>query len=140
MAHGFITLYDKKQSPEDVGHEYYMDLLWRSFFQEVEEDELGNISKFKIHDLMHDIAIQVMRSESTIIYSKENVIDEKTRHVSFGDMLHSSSEIPISLFKARMIRTFLLPCQPEYYSNRSIFSTCSEIIASFKFIDRKSVV
>ena len=54
--------------------------------------------------------------------------------MSFGDMLHSSSEIPISLSKARMIRTFLLPCQPEYYSNRSIFSTCSEIIASFKFI------
>ena len=84
MAHGFITLYDKKQSPEDVGYEYYMDLLWRSFFQEVEEDKLGNISKFKIHDLMHDIAIQVTGSESTTIYSKENVIDEKTRHVIWG--------------------------------------------------------
>ena len=57
MAHGFIKLYDEKQCLEDVGHEYYMDLLWRSFFQEVEEDEFGNISKFKIHDLMHDIAI-----------------------------------------------------------------------------------
>ncbi|KAL4601462.1 hypothetical protein ACB092_11G275300 [Castanea dentata] len=111
MAHGFITLYDEKQCLEDVGHEYYMDLLWRSFFQEVEEDELGNISKFKIHDLMHDIAIQVTRPESTTIYSKEKVIDEKTRHVSFGDMLYSSSKIPISLYKARRIRTFLLPCQ-----------------------------
>ncbi|KAF3945659.1 hypothetical protein CMV_027986 [Castanea mollissima] len=134
MAQGFITLYDEKQCPKDVGHEYFMDLLWRSFFQEVEKDELGNISEFKIHDLMHEIAIQVTGSESTTIDSKEKDIDEKTRHVSFGDILHSSSEIPISLSKARRIRTFLLPCQPEYYSRRSNDSISSEIIASFKFI------
>ncbi|KAL4601284.1 hypothetical protein ACB092_11G260800 [Castanea dentata] len=134
MAQGFITLYDEKQCPEDVGHEYFIDLLCRSFFQEVEKDELGNISKFKIHDLMHDMAIQVMGSESTTIYSKDKVIDEKTRHVSFGDMLHSSSEIPISLSKARRIRTFFLPCQPKYFTRNSDHSICSEIIASFKFI------
>ncbi|XP_030962816.1 putative disease resistance protein RGA1 [Quercus lobata] len=134
MAQGFITLYDEKQCPEDVGHEYFMDLLWRSFFQEVKKDEFGNISKFKIHDLMHDIAIQVTGSESTTIYSKEKVIDEKTRHVSFGDELYSSSEIPISLCKARRIRTFLLPCQPKYKTIRSNDSISSEFIASFKFM------
>ena len=42
MAQGFITSCDK--NPEDVGHEYFMDLLWRSFFQEVKEDDFGNIS------------------------------------------------------------------------------------------------
>ncbi|XP_050284237.1 putative disease resistance protein RGA4 [Quercus robur] len=134
MAQGFITLYDEKQCSRDVGHEYFMDLLWRSFFQEVEKDELGNISKFKIHDLMHDIAIQVMSSESTTIYSKEKVIDEKTRHVSFGDTLYSSSEIPISLYTARRIKTFLLPCQPKYDTIRSNDSTYIAIVASFKFI------
>ena len=85
MAQGFINLYNENKCLEDVGDEYFMDLLWRSFFQEVEEDELGNISKFKIHDLMHDLAIKVMGSESTIIYSKETDIDEKTHHVSFED-------------------------------------------------------
>ncbi|XP_075644567.1 putative disease resistance protein RGA1 [Castanea sativa] len=134
MAQGFITLYDEKQCPEVVGHEYFIDLLWRSFFQEVEKDELDNISKFKIHDLMHDIAIQVTGSEGTTIDSKEKNIDEKTRHVSFGDMLHSSLEIPISLFKARRIRTFLLPCQLGYVDSNLDSSTFSEIIASFKLI------
>ncbi|KAL4601285.1 hypothetical protein ACB092_11G261000 [Castanea dentata] len=134
MAQGFITLYDEKQCLKDVGHEYFMDLLWRSFFQEVKKDEFGNISKFKIHDLMHDIAIQVTGSESITIYSKEKDIDEKTRHVSFGDMLHSSSKIPISLSKARRIRTFLLPCQLGYVASNLDSSTFSEIIASFKFI------
>ena len=134
MAQGFITLHDKKQCPEDVGHEYFMDLLWRSFFQEVEKDEFGNISKFKIHDLMHDIAIQVMGSESTAICPKEKDIDEKTRHVSFGYTLHSSSKIPISLYRARRIKTFLLPCQLGYDPIRLDDSTYREIIASFKFI------
>ncbi|XP_065628653.1 putative disease resistance protein RGA1 isoform X2 [Quercus suber] len=134
MAQGFIKLYNEKKCPEDVGDEYFKDLLWRSFFQEVEEDELGNISKFKIHDLMHDLAIQVSRSESTTIYSKEKVIDEKTRHVSFGDTLYSLSDIPISLYKARRIRTFLLPCQPTNDTIRSNDSTYSAIVASFKFI------
>ncbi|XP_050281935.1 putative disease resistance protein RGA3 [Quercus robur] len=43
MAQGFIKLYNEKKCPQDVGNEYFMDLLWRSFFQEVEKDELGNI-------------------------------------------------------------------------------------------------
>ena len=131
MAHGLITLYDGKQCPKDVGHKYFMDLLLRSFFQEVEEDDLGNISKFKIHDLMHDLAIKVMGSESTTINSKEKVINEKTRHVSFGDTLYSSSEIPISLYRARRIN---LPCQPKYDTIRSNDSTFSAIVAGFKFI------
>ncbi|XP_075645881.1 putative disease resistance protein At3g14460 [Castanea sativa] len=132
IAQGFIKLYNEKKCPEDVGDEYFMDLLWRSFFQEVRKDKLGNISKFKIHDLMHDLAIKVMGSESTTIYSKEKDIDEKTRHVSFGHILYSSSKIPISLYKARRIRTFLLPCQPEY--NDINCSAYSVIIESFKFI------
>jgi hypothetical protein len=51
MAQGF-TMVDENECLEDVGHEYFMNLLWRSFFQEVEEDEWGNIN-FKIYDLIY---------------------------------------------------------------------------------------
>ena len=133
MVQGFI-LYEEDQCPEDVGDEYFMDFLWRSFFHEVEKDELGNISKFKIYDLMHDLAIQVTGSDCTPINSKVKVIKEKICHVSFEDTLYSSSKIPISLCKARRIRTFLLPCQLEYNTMKSNDSTYSDITASFKFI------
>ncbi|XP_050284485.1 putative disease resistance protein RGA1 isoform X3 [Quercus robur] len=83
---------------------------------------------------MHDLAIKVMGSESTTIYSKEADIDEKTHHVSFGHILSSSSDIPTSLYRARRMKTFLLPCQPMYYSMRLDSSTYSAIVASFKFI------
>ena len=32
MAQGFIKLSGQNQCLEDVGHEYFMELLWRSFF------------------------------------------------------------------------------------------------------------
>ncbi|XP_065628124.1 putative disease resistance protein RGA3 [Quercus suber] len=134
IAQGFITLYDKKKCLEDVGDEYFMDLLCRSFFQDVKEDDLGNISRFKIHYLMHDIAIQASGSESTTIYAKEKEIHEKTRHVSFGNTLYLSSEIPISLYRARRIKTFLLPCQRGYVISNLDSSTYSAIVASFKLI------
>jgi hypothetical protein len=44
IAQGFIKLLDQNQCLEDVGHEYFMDLLWRSFFQEAKMDEFGNVT------------------------------------------------------------------------------------------------
>ena len=128
MAQGFIMLHDEKKCLEDVGHEYFMDLLGRSFFDEVEHDELGNILTFKIHDVICDMAFQVL--ESTIIYAKDKDVDQRSRHVSFENMFFSSSEIPISLYNARRIRTFLL-FGSNYVGDKSTFSA---IIASFKFM------
>ncbi|XP_065624163.1 putative disease resistance protein RGA1 isoform X3 [Quercus suber] len=126
MAQGFIRPLNQNQCLEDVGHEYIMDLLWRSFFQEVEKDERGNILHFKMHDLMHDLAKLVAGSYSSTCNSKKEIIDEKTLHVSFGGQ--SQSQIPTSLLKASRTRTFML--QNEIRSpNKS-----STIVASFKFI------
>uniref|UniRef100_A0A803N195 Disease resistance protein winged helix domain-containing protein n=1 Tax=Chenopodium quinoa TaxID=63459 RepID=A0A803N195_CHEQI len=62
MAHGYIPL-DDHQSLEDLGEEYFSILLRRCFFQDVSEDEDGNIRSCKIHDLMHDLAQQVVGKE-----------------------------------------------------------------------------
>jgi hypothetical protein len=67
IAQGFIQSSDEKLQLEDVANEYCMDLLWRSFFQEAEEDHLGNIISFKMHDLIHDLAQSVSRTECTLL-------------------------------------------------------------------------
>ena len=46
MAQGFIKLSGQNQCLEDVGHEYFMELLWRSFFQNVEENWRDDVPKF----------------------------------------------------------------------------------------------
>ena len=67
----------------DIGRKYFMELLWRSFFQDVENDHLGNIKSCKMHDLMHDLAIFVSGTESVILNSSEENVIEKVHHVSF---------------------------------------------------------
>ena len=105
-AQGFIKLSNSKQRIEDVGKEYFMVLLWRSFFQDVIKDELGNIVFCKMHDLMHDLANLVAGAESTMLTLSEENIDEKLRHVSF-DLRYSLRQFPIPVVKGMKIRTIL---------------------------------
>jgi hypothetical protein len=107
MAQGFIKLSDQNRCLEDVGHEYFMDLLWRSFFQEAEMDEFGDIIKCKIHDLMHDLAISVTGSLITTLDDKEINIDDKTRQVAVAYHISSSFEVTTLLCEATRMRTFL---------------------------------
>ena len=61
-AQGFIKLSNPKQRAKDVRREYFMELIWRSFFQDVEKDNLSDITYCKMHDLMHDLATLVART------------------------------------------------------------------------------
>jgi hypothetical protein len=44
---------------EDVGNRFVKILLMKSYFQDVEFDENGDIIRLKMHDLMHDLALLV---------------------------------------------------------------------------------
>jgi hypothetical protein len=105
-AQGFFVLVGPRRRFEDIGKEYFMELLWRSFFQDVENDGLGNIESCKMHDLIHDLATHVGGKESTMLNSSGENIGEKVRHVSF-DLVDSSSQFPIPMLKGKKIRTIL---------------------------------
>ncbi|XP_075643526.1 putative disease resistance protein RGA1 [Castanea sativa] len=80
-AQGFIKLSNSKKGVEDVGREYFMELLQRSFFQDVEKDKLGNIGCCKMHGLMHNIATTVAGEESAGFFSTTEA-GAKVRHLS----------------------------------------------------------
>ncbi|XP_059428632.1 putative disease resistance protein RGA4 [Corylus avellana] len=126
IAQGFVNSSDKNQCLEYVGNEYFMDLLWRSFFQEAKIDEFGNIMECKMHDLMHDLAILVAGSIiTTLDDDKERNVAEKTRHVSIVGYDINTSSITTSLSKASSMRTFL------YHSTSYKFWGESDIEAIF---------
>ncbi|KAK9105499.1 hypothetical protein Scep_022343 [Stephania cephalantha] len=89
MANGFIPS-NGQMDLEDVGHDIFNNLLWRSFFQEPWKDRFGNIMSFKMHDLMHDLALSIMKNEC---FTMENgmiqEVPKEVRHLSYNNP-HSS--------------------------------------------------
>uniref|UniRef100_A0A7N2R336 CC-NBS-LRR protein n=1 Tax=Quercus lobata TaxID=97700 RepID=A0A7N2R336_QUELO len=100
-AQGFIKLSNPKQRVEDVSREYFMVLLWRSFFQNIGKDEHGNVIWCKMHNLMHDLATLVSGMESVALNSNGENIGEKVPHLSFNLM------DPITMLNGRKMQTVL---------------------------------
>ncbi|XP_050281800.1 putative disease resistance protein RGA3 [Quercus robur] len=134
MAQGFIRLSSQNQL-EDVGHEYFMELVWRSFFEKAKDHWWITRPRFKMHDLLHDLAILVVGLESSTFGINGENIGGKTHHVSIGFDLSTSSQIPATLFEANKIRTFLLPCQ-AWHPQQMVLnqSTCDAFVSSFMFL------
>ncbi|XP_059439386.1 putative disease resistance protein RGA1 [Corylus avellana] len=131
IAQGFVKLSDQNQCLEDVGNEYFMDLLWRSLFHEAKMDEFGNVIGCKMHDLMHDLSISVAGSMITTLDDNKRHVDEKTRHVSIVGYDIDALSIKTSLCKASRIRTFL--CRPTS-NNFWGESDCDAIFSSSKLL------
>ena len=59
MAHGILqSPKDENLELEDVGNLYMKELLSRSFFQDVEQENILYFT-FKMHDLIHDLALSI---------------------------------------------------------------------------------
>ncbi|KAK1364424.1 hypothetical protein POM88_039985 [Heracleum sosnowskyi] len=66
MALGFL-IEDNNALIENTGNQYFNILLWNSLLQDTEKDEYGNITNCKMHDLVHDLALDVSSNSSATI-------------------------------------------------------------------------
>ncbi|KAL6285093.1 hypothetical protein ACE6H2_009483 [Prunus campanulata] len=67
---------------EDIGNDYFKILLENSLFQDATKDYYSNITRCRMHDLVHDLAKLVSKSESFM--PESNKIDDvlDIRHVT----------------------------------------------------------
>ncbi|CAO2820233.1 unnamed protein product [Amaranthus hypochondriacus] len=80
MAQGYLTSKCGK-SMEDVAEDYVKLLIQRCFFQDV-EGKSDYIWGFKIHDLMHDVAQEVVGNEiHTTVHSMSGDMGKRIRHL-----------------------------------------------------------
>ncbi|XP_016652641.1 PREDICTED: putative disease resistance protein RGA1 [Prunus mume] len=134
VAQGFVKSSNPNECLEDVGYEYYNELVWRSFFQEEEKDEFGIIKSCKMHDLMNELAVKVAGEGSTIIDRNKTDFDAKRLlHVSFDfDVDSSEWKIPTSLLESNKLRTFLFLRQGWGLEKSFHKSFCATIASNFK--------
>ncbi|GKV51851.1 hypothetical protein SLEP1_g58475 [Rubroshorea leprosula] len=68
MAEGFLQPFNESYlEMEDIGDKYFNVLFSYSLFQNVERDSYGSIIACKMHDLVHDLAQFVSKSQTLIL-------------------------------------------------------------------------
>ncbi|KAK9665690.1 hypothetical protein RND81_14G129200 [Saponaria officinalis] len=84
IAQGLVVPLEKGQSIEDAAEEYILILLQRCFFQDVQKSISGEneIYSLKLHDLMHDVALEVSRGEICAASTFTGDVGKTVRHVS----------------------------------------------------------
>ncbi|KAM5559931.1 hypothetical protein ABKV19_021222 [Rosa sericea] len=113
MAQGWL---DSCSDMEERGNQYFNILLGKSLFQDVTKDYGGNVTKCKMHDLVHDLAARVSKSAERVSKSKNlrslfsigedlrcNLLDFKSLRV-LNLYKAEIMELPISLGKLIHLR------------------------------------
>ncbi|XP_057991360.1 putative disease resistance RPP13-like protein 1 isoform X2 [Hevea brasiliensis] len=105
MAEGFLRQQREMKHMEDLGHEYFQDLLSRSFFQQ----STSNKSRFVMHDLINDLAQSVSGELCFNLDDKSKVPNSysKVRHSAFTCHFIEIFQRFEVFYEMNSLRTFL---------------------------------
>ncbi|XP_039063730.1 putative disease resistance protein RGA3 [Hibiscus syriacus] len=79
MAHGLLESSDENENPFDIGRQYLNELLSRSLFEDFNVAFLYGV--FKMHHLLHDLALLVAKNECCLVNTFKEKIAPSIRHV-----------------------------------------------------------
>ncbi|GKV38986.1 hypothetical protein SLEP1_g46832 [Rubroshorea leprosula] len=85
MALGFLQSTEESlMTMEDIGNKYVNDLLSYSLFEEQQRDSFGTLISCKMHDLIHDFAQLISKSETMIWKSQSNIPNVRNLNLIYG--------------------------------------------------------
>ncbi|KAF5205181.1 Disease resistance protein rga2 [Thalictrum thalictroides] len=96
---------------EDMGNNIFNELLRGSFFQDPQKDDFGNVVTCKMHDLMHDLACSITKTEFCAVEAEKiDIVPKSVRHLSYIGSWRQPSSFPYkSLCKSdKCLRTYLV--------------------------------
>ncbi|KAB2086323.1 hypothetical protein ES319_A04G023000v1 [Gossypium barbadense] len=129
MANGFLEHPRQNQEWEDVGKRYLNELLSRCLIQK-EEDFCLNFT-FKMHDLVHDLALDVSQKECKTVNSETEMVDENVRHLLLCD--EKLVEVPRVLEEMKSVRTVIIQdvSRRSKIVDKSLINLC---VSNFKYL------
>ncbi|KAG5005794.1 hypothetical protein JHK82_023775 [Glycine max] len=118
MANGFISS-NERLDALDVGDDLWNELYWRSFFQDIETNEFGNITSFKMHDLVHDLALSVAEDVCcTTKDSRVTTFPGRILHLSDHRSMQNVHEEPIDSVQLHLFKTLRTYILPDHYGDQ----------------------
>ncbi|XP_065868310.1 putative disease resistance RPP13-like protein 1, partial [Euphorbia lathyris] len=116
MVEGFLCQQTNKvKQMDDLGHEYFDELLSRSFFQQSND----NKSRYVIHDLINDLARFVSRGTCFHLVDNESAGVESYAYVRHSSFIHREYNVSRRFecfYEMNKLRNFLSLRQSKYHS------------------------
>ncbi|XP_026459965.1 putative disease resistance protein RGA4 [Papaver somniferum] len=126
MAEGFLqpSNVGTNCSFEDIGDEYFESLMWSSFFDGVEKNELDDVTTFKMHDLVHDLAQVVVGDHECSTVKGPDQLEKlsEVRRLNLIMDKELSATFHKTMSKLKKLRTVIV-LEPNYYLNLCRFSS-----------------
>nr|XP_007151083.1 hypothetical protein PHAVU_004G016500g [Phaseolus vulgaris]ESW23077.1 hypothetical protein PHAVU_004G016500g [Phaseolus vulgaris] len=129
MTQNFLLSPQQIRHPEEVGEEYFNDLLSRCFF-----NQSSFVGRFVMHDLLNDLAKYVCADFCfRLKYDKRQCIPKTTRHFSFEFRDVKSFDGFESLTDAKRLRSFL-PISNSWRAEWHFKISIHNLFSKIKFI------
>ncbi|QCD97427.1 disease resistance protein RPM1 [Vigna unguiculata] len=129
-ALGLLALPTTNRTREDVANQYLHELLSRSFLQDFEK--IGTLYSFRIHDLVHDLALFVAKYECLHVTSNSQNISDNVRHLSFTE---SSLFENLVTKETAAVRTVLFTIGATVTNNEALLNTCLSKFKCLRVLD-----
>ncbi|KAL2326259.1 hypothetical protein Fmac_025317 [Flemingia macrophylla] len=127
MGENFLQCSQHGKRLEEIGEQYFNDLLSRSFFQQ----SSGDKKRFVMHDLHNDLAKYVCGDMCFRLGVEKHESIQKTRHFSFVAKYEQCFDGFGSLYEAKRLRTFI----PTSFDRRWFCKMpIHELIFNFTFL------
>ena len=124
----FLPSPNKDKTLENISNQFLHELQSRSFLQEFHV--FGNACAFKLHDLVHDLALYVAQDEFQLLKFRNENIFENVLHLSFTtyDLLGQTS-IP------NRLRTIIFPSEANNVAFLNSLSSRCKLLRILQLTD-----